>query len=369
VFDSDDEVRDRATFNLKLLEADKTLAHDLLITDLRVPLVNLERSLLDYQRNPSANPFDISTVSLVPKHEKVTPLKGPGAKGAAPSATAAALASASSSGSSVTKSDDLYASMLAAIPQFANLGPLFKSSKPFELTESETEYVVNCVKHTFNNHIVFQFNCTNTLKEQLLENVLVKMDISGVKGVTLESDVVLPSLGFESPGATYVCLKRNSESIVTGTFTNTLKFLSKEVDPATGEAEESGYEDEYQLEDIELTTADFVQRTSITDFNEKWEQIGDEYEVVETYALSTMKSLQDAVKEVTDFLGMQPVENSEKVPAKRSKHILYLAGNFIGHIPVLSRVRMKFDEGQGVQMELTVRSSNDDVSTAIAAAI
>ena len=25
-----------------------------------------------------------------------------------------------------------------------------------ELTESETEYVVNCVKHVFNDHIVFQ---------------------------------------------------------------------------------------------------------------------------------------------------------------------------------------------------------------------
>ena len=32
---------------------------------------------------------------------------------------------------------------LAAIPEFASLGPLFKSSsKPLELTESETEYVV-----------------------------------------------------------------------------------------------------------------------------------------------------------------------------------------------------------------------------------
>ena len=44
-----------------------------------------------------------------------------------------------------------------AIPQFSKLGALFRSSpKPVELTESETEYVVNCVKHVFNDHIVFQ---------------------------------------------------------------------------------------------------------------------------------------------------------------------------------------------------------------------
>jgi len=365
VFDNDDEVRDRATFNVKLLETDKNLAQDVLLTDLKVPLVNLERSLLEYQRNPSAEPFDISKVSLVAKHEKVTPINKPGAKGVA------VPAAASPSSAPATKGDtqEMYAAMLASIPQFAALGPLFRSSKPFELTESETEYVVNCVKHTFKNHIVFQFNCTNTLKEQLLENVVVKMDISAVKGVQFESDVPLASLPFESPGATYVCLKRTTDAFVTGTFANTLKFIAKEIDPATGDADDAGYEDEYQLEDIELATADYVQRTTVPSFNDSWEQIGDEFEVVETYALSTMKNLQDAVKEVTDYLGMQPLEASEKVPAKRTKHILYLAGTFLGGIPVLSRVRMKFEEGQGVQMELTVRSTNDDVSTAIASAI
>ncbi len=46
---------------------------------------------------------------------------------------------------------------LSAIPQFNSLGPLFKSSDmPTELTESETEYVVRCVKHTYKNHLVFQ---------------------------------------------------------------------------------------------------------------------------------------------------------------------------------------------------------------------
>ena len=45
---------------------------------------------------------------------------------------------------------------LAAIPEFASLGTLFKSSKPVELTESETEYMVRCIKHTFAEHIVFQ---------------------------------------------------------------------------------------------------------------------------------------------------------------------------------------------------------------------
>ena len=43
-----------------------------------------------------------------------------------------------------------------------------------ELTEAETEYAVNVVKHVYPGHIVFQFNCTNTIAEQLLENVSAK---------------------------------------------------------------------------------------------------------------------------------------------------------------------------------------------------
>lgn len=46
---------------------------------------------------------------------------------------------------------------LAAVPEFQGLGPLFKSSpEPVALTESETEYVIRCTKHTFSDHLVFQ---------------------------------------------------------------------------------------------------------------------------------------------------------------------------------------------------------------------
>lgn len=46
---------------------------------------------------------------------------------------------------------------LAAVPEFQGLGPLFKSApEPVALTESETEYVVRCTKHTFVDHMVFQ---------------------------------------------------------------------------------------------------------------------------------------------------------------------------------------------------------------------
>ena len=47
---------------------------------------------------------------------------------------------------------------LSIIPEFAHLGPVFKSSLPVDLTESEVEYVVRCIKHVFSHYIVFQVN-------------------------------------------------------------------------------------------------------------------------------------------------------------------------------------------------------------------
>lgn len=38
-------------------------------------------------------------------------------------------------------------------------GKLFCSSEPSMLTEPETEYVVRCIKHIFNEHLVLQV-CT-----------------------------------------------------------------------------------------------------------------------------------------------------------------------------------------------------------------
>jgi len=57
------------------------------------------------------------------------------------------------------------------VPEIANLGAVFKSSQPSELTESETEYVVKCTKHVFNEYISLQFSVTNTIPDQLLCNV------------------------------------------------------------------------------------------------------------------------------------------------------------------------------------------------------
>lgn len=54
------------------------------------------------------------------------------------------------------------------MPQFATaFGKRFRSCKGVRVTEEDTEYVIFCVKHIYDAHILLQFNCTNTISDQV----------------------------------------------------------------------------------------------------------------------------------------------------------------------------------------------------------
>lgn len=178
----DDEVRDRAAYYLNILEMkQKALYNQFILNPLQVSIVGLEKALNAFVAEPSDTPFDIKTVPLAtqptPSEDNV---KKPFVNGIispevqnVPRITPDKVAATR---------QDLYAEQLSNIPELDDLrlGPIIKSSLPVELTESETEYVVQCIKHVFKNHIVFQFDCTNTLNDQILENVRVIMQVSGI---------------------------------------------------------------------------------------------------------------------------------------------------------------------------------------------
>ena len=179
-----------------------------------------------------------------------------------------------------------------------HVGPRFASSKQAALSETGTEYEVQVVKHVYASHILLQFHLNNTLEDQLLEDVTIKLDLSGVAGLELDSELKCASLPFGSPGDCFVCLRR-TEGVPVGTVPCSLKFLVKDVDPSSGEpaGDEPGYDDEYNLEELEIAAADFVKKVAVVDFKEAWNTIGADCEVIETFSLSYtgIKQAMDAV--------------------------------------------------------------------------
>uniref|UniRef100_A0A3Q1J1E4 Coatomer subunit gamma n=1 Tax=Anabas testudineus TaxID=64144 RepID=A0A3Q1J1E4_ANATE len=333
MMDSDDEVRDRATFYMNVLQQkQKALNAAYIFNGLSVSIPGLEKSLHQYTLEPSEKPFDMKSVPLA-----TTPIT------------------------------EQKTEQLASIPEFQGLGPLFKSSEPVQLTEAETEYVVRCIKHTFARHMVFQFDCTNTLNDQLLQKVIVQMEPS--ESYEVIHYIPAPSLPYSQPSSCYtlVRLPDDDPTAVSCTFSCTMKYLVRDCDPNTGEPDDDGYDDEYVLEDLEVTVADHIQKVLKPNFGAAWEEVGDEFEKEETFALASVRTLDEAVGNIISFLGMQPCERSDKVPENKNSHVLFLAGVFRGGHDVLVRARLALADG--VTMQVTVRSSEETVVDVILASV
>ncbi|KAH9656631.1 Coatomer subunit gamma [Citrus sinensis] len=353
------KVRDRATLYLntvgsdgEVIETDKDVK-DFLFGSLDIPLANIETSLKNYE--PAEQPFDINSVpkevKTQPLAEKKAPGKMPAGLGAPPSGPPSTV--------------DAYEKLLSSIPEFSDFGKLFKSAAPVELTEAETEYAVNVVKHIFDKHVVFQYNCTNTIPEQLLENVTVIVDASEAEEFAELASKPLRSLPYDSPGQTFVAFEKPEGVPAVGKFSNMLRFIVKEVDPTTGDVEDDGVEDEYQLEDLEVVAADYVMKVGVSNFRNAWESIGPDFERVDEYGLGPRESLAEAVSAVISLLGMQPCEGTEVVANNSRSHTCLLSGVFIGNVKVLVRLQFGIDGPKEVAMKLAVRSEDDNVSDMI----
>uniref|UniRef100_A0A452QGG6 Coatomer subunit gamma n=1 Tax=Ursus americanus TaxID=9643 RepID=A0A452QGG6_URSAM len=202
MMDTDDEVRDRATFYLNVLQQRQmALNATYIFNGLTVSVPGMEKALHQYTLEPSEKPFDMKSIPLAmaPVFEQKAEI----------------MFVATKPEKFAPSRQDIFQEQLAAIPEFMDLGPLFKSSEPVQLTEAETEYFVRCVKHVFTNHIVFQFDCTNTLNDQLLEKVTVQMEPS-------ESHEVLcclpaPSLAYNQPGICYTLVRLPDDDSTAGT--------------------------------------------------------------------------------------------------------------------------------------------------------
>ncbi|OCK77040.1 coatomer subunit gamma [Lepidopterella palustris CBS 459.81] len=377
--DVDDEVRDRAALNLRLMDQDDELANRFIRMDSMFSLPTLEHQLVMYitadGRDAFSQPFDLSKVPTVSREQAdaedrtkklttATPTLKVPTTGPKPPSKGGADAAASASAAA-----QKYAAQLQQIPELAAYGGVLKSSSVVELTESETEYVVQAIKHIFKDHIVLQFEVKNTLPEVVLVDVSMISTPEDDGDVQLEEEFIIPApkLVTNEPGTIYVSFKRleTEPQFIAASFTNVLKFTSKEIDPSTGEPEEGeGYDDEYQVEDLELSGADYVVPAYAGSFDHVWEQAGAGEEATETLQLGNVKSIADATEQITKTLSLQPLEGTE-LALSASTHTLKLYGKTVTGGRVAAMVRMAYSAKTGVTMKMDVRAEEEGVAALV----
>lgn len=246
------------------------------------------------------HPFDMTKIPVVTREQadaedrtKKLTATAPTLKAPTVSPTRAP-ASGTEAAASASAQAQRYVEELMQIPEMKEFGIVLKSSPVLELTEAETEYVVTVVKHIFKEHIVLQYEVKNTLPDTVLENVSIVA--TPVEDEELEEVFIMQAekLATNEPGKVYVALKKaaGAGSMPVSSFSNILKFTSKEIDPSTNEPEDSGYDDEYEVSEFDLTGSDYMIPTYASNFNHLWEQIGASGEQAEeTLQLSGLKSI------------------------------------------------------------------------------
>ncbi|KAK8230360.1 adaptin N terminal region-domain-containing protein [Phyllosticta capitalensis] len=373
--DDDDEVRDRAALSLRLMDDEDESAPELIRNDSMFSLAEFEDRLAMYvsaeDRETFKEPFDLSIVPLVSREKarsetrtkkllgntSVPKTRAPESK---PSVQRGADALASSAAATST-----YMKEMQSYPDLAACGNLLKSSPVIELTEPTTEYVVTAVKHIFREHIVVQYNITNTLDDCALVDVTV--EVMPQNGSDLEDGYVysVPELRTQQSGAVYVRFKKanGAEDFVSDNLTNVLRFTVKEVDPKTDEMQEDGYQDEYPVEDLTLNVADFVIPAYAGSFDHVW---GQSYADEDTQTLQlSLTKIQDAVDQIPAALSLQPLDGTD-IAASKSRHELKLFGKTVFGGKVAADVNIvRLSEGE-FAIKISAKSEEQGVAKLLA---
>lgn len=151
-----------------------------------------------------------------------------------------------------------------------------------------------------------------------------------------------------------------------------LKFRVVEVDPASGEAEgdQDGFSEEYPLEDIEISTADFIAKADIGDFRKVWDSLDKDQEVIQSFSFPS-KNIQEAIANLVRCLGMQPEDEIDAIDHNKNgaSHLLHLSGLYPGNLCILARAHLQFDDNSACILKIVMRSPRREVSQLMCACI
>lgn len=353
LMDDDDIVRDRATTAVNFLQSESQLE---LNKKQPFRVVDLEHSLQKFLTSGNFHKgFGISMIERVEEtndkkkiEEEIDPYEVEKNK--------------------VIANED-YIDIINTYPDFAAYGEKFKSSKAESLTEDESEYQASVIKHIYENHVIFHFIVVNTFEEQILCDATVEMEYDEemfTEGVTIPCDFMKK----DEHQHIFVSLEFSQEEVQTTLeaeaieMSATLKFTVKEAVEDDDELEyEEGYEDEYELNALDLELKDFVKGvTSInkSQFKKAFNSLK-ENQVKRRFNLS-FPTVQDAVGAVVDKLGLAGVEFSDRVEADVDEKWVELAGVHISGSMVLAKALFRHGRDKkgkdrtGMQIGITSES-------------
>jgi hypothetical protein len=253
---------------------------------------------------------------------------------------------------------------LSKNPDLKKLGEPHSVSDPVPLTETNDEYAVVCIKHTFPDCVVLQFDTMNNSKEeQKVDDSFIEIDASGAKGLTPKSVIKGNCDPKTGEGTSFVVYDKKKNEEPEGNLQNKLTF-------SMGEYNNGGKVDEmndYQLEidDLPLNEKDYIlPNHDEKNFKDKWQKLGPNNESKRDYQ-APGKTLQDNIDAIVEACPHLSPVGETWVPG--DEHTLQLSGSLPNGDAVLVEFNLKEGDEQltGVcrsPKEKTRNSVLDDLS-------
>lgn len=241
------DVMESAGIKKGILRIGDQMLIDELITNPKpnISIPDLEDGLINYLEGDCEEPFDLSNVTRAVPHRRVSDLNRGGDMDDQTDLPEV---------KSQARVESIPAAPVNVFEDIA-IGDLIKTTKPSPLTDSVSEFGVRRTMHIYQRHIIFQFDCTNTVDTMCLENVGIEMDAP--PGFCILAYTEYPKLAYQETVPIYACVELVDESCCeTNYFTDIkLKFNFRTVNPQTQEVDDDVSEDVFPLEDmlIDLT--------------------------------------------------------------------------------------------------------------------
>lgn len=203
---------------------------------------------------------------------------------------------------------------------------VFTSTDSSELTDKDCEYFISCKKHFYQEGILLEFKCRNTVRELELCNIsmAVAMLLSDTqKEVRSKPIDVLP---FNEEKSLYVPFALDWSNYPDATFSCIFLFVSMEAH--SGQViDERAQLEKYKVRDVNIAISDYLLTRAVVDFDADWASMSAEDKI--TLELASASTMREARSAIVGLLGMETCVNLERADAAKAVVSLFFAGEMI----------------------------------------
>eukprot|EP01054_Gregarina_sp_Poly1_P005539 Gregarina_sp_Poly_1__5538@NODE_2924_length_1544_cov_122_896412_g365_i2_p1_GENE_NODE_2924_length_1544_cov_122_896412_g365_i2NODE_2924_length_1544_cov_122_896412_g365_i2_p1_ORF_typecomplete_len356_score64_45COPgamma_platf/PF08752_10/4_1e03COPgamma_platf/PF08752_10/1_1e25Coatomer_g_Cpla/PF16381_5/3_8e10Coatomer_b_Cpla/PF14806_6/2_2e02Coatomer_b_Cpla/PF14806_6/0_015AP4E_app_platf/PF14807_6/0_17_NODE_2924_length_1544_cov_122_896412_g365_i21321199 len=255
----------------------------------------------------------------------------------------------------------------ALAPDGVSLGDIHHVCSPVLLTETEAEYVIQVVKHFWENtdYVSLEVFVRNTLEHQALKNIDIRLGVPEQGAFEVVKQTQIPTLKFDEELPIYVLLRRQQNVLQPSNQCSIISQLSYTV--VEDEDEAFAYDDIYEMEPIVLSIGDFVSpyRMPLSECGRYWTTVGAEKEEVVRMQFGQIKNgVAGAAEKLCATLNMHKneVKSEQAGPEK-----LFFSGRMVGnHNVILIQASLVESPNYGVLGKIQVRCADQTLSRSIA---